>query len=151
MPETIIRSTSAWSAGQIEKFLLDAVIPVRLASLSKSGAPLLCALWYVYDQGCIWCATQRSAKLVGLLERDQRCAFEIAGDLPPYRGVRGQGTATLSAADGPSVLLRLIDRYLDSRDSRFAQWLMARQDEEVAIRIEPTWLTSWDFARRMAR
>lgn len=151
MAETIIRATSAWSAGQIEKFLLDAVIPVRLASLSKSGAPLLCSLWYVYDQGCIWCATQRSAKLVSLLERDQRCAFEIAADLPPYRGVRGQGTARLSVADGVPVLLRLIDRYLHGRESSFAQWLLARRDDEVAIRIEPTWLTSWDFSARMGR
>jgi len=151
MAETIIRSTSAWSAAEISEFLLRTEIPLRLASLSGSGAPLLCSLWYFYDRGSIWCATQRSAKLVSLLERDQRCAFEIAGDQPPYRGVRGQGTATLSAADGGPALLRLIDRYLHGRDSGFAQWLIARQDEEVAIRIQPTWLTSWDFSQRMER
>ncbi|TFG87715.1 MAG: pyridoxamine 5'-phosphate oxidase family protein [Chromatiales bacterium] len=151
MNDVPIRRTSAWSAGYIESFLVDAVIPLRLASLSKSGAPLLCSLWYIYEGGAICCATQRSAKLVSLLERDQRCAFEIAGDQPPYRGVRGQGTATLSAADGGPVLLRLIDRYLHGRDSGFAQWLIARQEEEVAIRIQPTWLTSWDFSQRMER
>ena len=149
MPEPHIRSSSAWSAADIQQFLLVTEIPVRLASLSASGAPLLCSLWFLYDQGAIWCATPRSAKVVELLQNDPRCGFEIGGDLMPYRGVRGQGSATLSRADGPEVLLRLIDRYLHSRDSAFARWLMARQNEEVAIRIQPAWLTSWDFSARM--
>ena len=67
----------------------------------------------------------------------------------PYRGVRGQGRAELSRADGPAVLLRLIDRYLHSRDSTFARWLISRQQDEVAVRIEPDWLTAWDFSGRM--
>jgi len=46
-------------------------------------------------------------------------------------------------------LLRLLDRYLGSRDSGFATWLIERASTEVAIRIEPTWLTSWDFSKRM--
>ncbi len=150
MEEPIIRSTSAWSAADIGEFLVRTEIPVRLACLSSSGGPLLCSLWYLFDGGAIWCATQRSARLVALLELDPRCAFEIAGDSPPYRGVRGQGSVTLSGADGPAVLLRLIDRYLHGRNSSFARWLLARQHDEVAIRIEPVWLTSWDFSRRMA-
>jgi nitroimidazol reductase NimA-like FMN-containing flavoprotein (pyridoxamine 5'-phosphate oxidase superfamily) len=147
--EPIIRSSSAWSAADIRQFLLVTEIPVRLACLSANGAPLLCSLWFLYDQGAIWCATPCTAKVVELLERDPRCAFEIGGDLMPYRGVRGQGSATLSRTDGPAILLRLIDRYLHSRESGFAHWLMARKNDEVAIRIEPAWLTSWDFSARM--
>jgi len=151
MRESLIRSSSAWSAAEMESFLRRTEIPVRLACLSVSGAPLLCSVWYVYDDGVIWCATQRSALLVKRLADDPRCAFEVAGDLPPYRGVRGQGSAVLSPADGPAVLLRLIDRYLHRRDSEFARWLIARQENEVAVRIEPDWLTSWDFSARMNR
>lgn len=146
---TAIRKSSAWPAGQIESFLVQAKIPVRLACLTSDGAPLICSLWYLYDQGAIWCATQRSARLVALLERDGRCAFEVAGDEPPYRGVRGQGEALLAAADGPAILLRLIDRYLGGRDSAFARWLIDRSDAEVAIRLTPSWMTAWDFTRRM--
>jgi nitroimidazol reductase NimA-like FMN-containing flavoprotein (pyridoxamine 5'-phosphate oxidase superfamily) len=145
-----IRRGSAWSAREIESFLQQAAIPVRLACLAANGAPLICSLWYLYDEGAIWCATQQDARLVTWLRADPRCAFEVAGDDPPYRGVRGQGDAVLSAADGPAVLGRLIDRYLGTRDSGFARWLLSRQDGEVAIRIDPHWLTSWDFSRRMA-
>jgi hypothetical protein len=47
------------------------------------------------------------------------------------------------------VLLRLIDRYLGKRDSGFAAWLISRSASEVAIRLEPDWVTSWDFGKRM--
>ncbi|MEO8443888.1 MAG: pyridoxamine 5'-phosphate oxidase family protein [Gammaproteobacteria bacterium] len=151
MRDSLIRKSSAWKAAGIEQFLLGAEIPVRLACLGKDGTPLICSLWYHYDQGSIWCATQLDARLVTLLGNDPRCAFEIAGDQPPYRGVRGQGSASLSREDGPAVLQRLVDRYLKSRETAFARWLLSRQDDEVAIRIQPDWLTSWDFSGRMAR
>lgn len=146
---TTVRAGSAWSVQQIEQFLAAAEIPVRLACLTGDGSPLVCSLWFVYDQGCLWCATQGGARLVGLLEREPRCAFEVAGDMPPYRGVRGQARATLSRADGAAILLRLIDRYLKSRDTPFARWLTSRSDNEVAIRLAPDWFTSWDFTARM--
>ena len=145
----LIRSGSAWTGAAIEQYLRSTEIPVRLACLSTSGAPLLASLWFYYDDEAIWCATPRSAAVADLLSKDPRCAFEIAGDQMPYRGVRGQGSARLSREDGPLVLQRLIDRYLHSRDSDFARWLLARQDDEMAIRIEPTWLNSWDFSSRM--
>jgi hypothetical protein len=87
---------------------------------------------------------------IGDQQVDQRCGFEVAGDAAPYRGARGQGRATLSGDAGPVLLLRLIDRYLQRRDSAFAQWLIARREYEVAIRIEPQWLTSWDYSARMS-
>jgi hypothetical protein len=148
-PPTISRG-SAWSAGEMEEFLHQARIPVRLACLAANSAPIICSLWYLYDDGAIWCATQQDARLVTWLRADPRCAFEVAGDDSPYRGVRGQGEALLSAADGPVILDRLITRYLGDFDSSFARWLRSRQQDEVAIRIAPGWLTSWDFARRMA-
>lgn len=149
MRDELIRPSSAWSGAEIRQYLSGAEIPVRLACLAADGTPLLCSLWFLFDDGAIWCATPRSARVAVLLERDSRCAFEVAGDLMPYRGVRGQGVARLSRADGPAVLLRLIDRYLHTRESAFARWLIARQQDEVAVRIEPEWLTSWDFSARM--
>jgi nitroimidazol reductase NimA-like FMN-containing flavoprotein (pyridoxamine 5'-phosphate oxidase superfamily) len=144
-----IRRTSAWTAGGIDQFLRDARIPVRLGCLGAGGAPLLCSLWYIWDQDAVWCATQRSARVVSWLRADPRCAFEVAGDDPPYRGVRGQGEAVLLDHEGPAVLGRLIDRYLGTRESEFARWLLERRKEEVAIRIRPAWMTAWDYTRRM--
>jgi len=43
----------------------------------------------------------------------------------------------------------VIRRYLGSEDSQLARWLLERDVREMAIRIEPLQLTSWDFAERM--
>ena len=145
----MIRSTSAWDDHQIDRFLADTVIPIRLACIDRDGEPLISSLWYLYSEGALWCATQQSANLVAFLEAEPRCGFEVAPEAMPYRGVRGQGRVSLSAAQGPDILLRLIDRYLGNRKSSFASWLIARSATEVAIRLEADWMTSWDFSKRM--
>ena len=151
MQASIIRQGSAWDVSGIEKFLRDNLIPIRLACLSGSGHPLICSLWYDFNDGALWCATRDDAHVAKLLTRNPQCGFEVAADSQPYRGVRGQGRATLSTSSGPDVLQPLVDRYLGTRESGFARWLLARQDREVSIRIEPEWLTSWDFSARMSR
>ena len=143
-----LRSSSVWTEAQVEAYLQAAEIPVRLGSMSD-GAPMVSSLWYLYEDGAIWCATRSDAKLARWLEDTPRCAFEVAGDNMPYKGVRGQGVATLDAALGQELLLRLIDRYLKDRHSDFAKWLIARSADEMAICIRPEWLTSWDFSGRM--
>jgi len=145
-----LRRSSVWQQPQIDQFLQDCVIPIRLACIHANASPLVCSLWYLYDDGVLWCATQRSAGVVAWLEQAPDCGFEVAPETMPYRGVRGQGKAVISASDGADILLRTIDRYVGSRDSDFARWLMAGLDTEVAIRIEPEWMTAWDFGDRMA-
>jgi len=146
---TKIRSNSAWDQQQIERFLDDVLIPVRLACNDKKGVPLICSLWFIYIDGVLWCATQQSASVVSFLENGPECAFEVAPESMPYKGVRGQGRVTLLPGQGAEVLQQLIDRYLGNRNSPFAEWLMSRAENEVAIKIEPEWINSWDFSGRM--
>jgi hypothetical protein len=145
----IVRAKSDWDLAQIEGFFDASVIPIRLAVLSPAGKPLVCALWFVYSDGALWCATKASAAVAKYLIKNPECGFEVACEAMPYKGVRGQGHVSLLQEEGVPVLLRLIDRYLGTRESGFAQWLIANATDEVAIRIEPEWLTAWDFTERM--
>lgn len=146
---TQVRRNSAWDLPEIEGFLNDCVIPIRLACLQAPDRPLVCSLWFLYDDGAFWCATQANARIVEFLQQQPACGFEIAPEAMPYRGVRGQGIAILDKEQGMQTLLRLLDRYLHTRESAFAQWLIGQADQEVAIRIQPEWLTAWDFGGRM--
>lgn len=143
-----IRKTSTWAEPEIIRFLESAVIPLRLACSTGQG-PLICSLWYLWKDGALWCATQQSASVVERLREDSACGFEVAPETMPYRGVRGQGQVEIIDADGEAVLLKLLDRYVGTRDSEFARGLLRRADTETALRILPTWLTSWDFSDRM--
>lgn len=139
-----------FSSEQIDRHLRETVIPLRLACLDPEGSPLVLSLWYVWRDGAFWCATSPRARVVELLGEEPRCGFEIARDAPPYRGVRGQGLAELVPEQGGAILEALVDRYVGTRESRFARWLLSRRNDEMAIRIFPTILSSWDFARRMS-
>ena len=139
-----------WDETQITRYLREIVIPVRLATAGES-APLVQSLWFDFDDDALWCCTRLDALLTKRLRRSSACGFEVAGDLPPYRGVRGTAVAELHSADQAALILpRLIDRYLGDRDAPLATWLMSRIDDEVAIRIGSLRVTSYDFTPRMS-
>jgi len=140
-----------WSLSDVELFLHQALIPVRLSAISPSGWPTVVSLWFIYEDGVLKCATKPSARITKLLRENPKCGFEIAGETPPYHGVRGQGLATLDHKLGPNLLPRLIDRYIGPDITPFRRWLLIGQEEEVAIVIRPTRLMSWDYRKRMQR
>ena len=137
-----------WTADEVRTFLDGAVIPVRLSS-NGASYPLVQSLWFVHDDGDIWCCTRSDFVLARRLTADGRCAFEVSGDAPPYRGVRGTGDAVLVPSMAASLLPRLLDRYLGGTDSSLGTWLMSRLDGEVAVRIGNLRVTSWDYSARM--
>ena len=134
---------------KIEQYLTEMRIPLRLSCVTDSGWPVVLSLWYLYEDGHLYCATQASAKVVDYLEQDPRCAFEVAGDQPPYKGVRGQATAVILPDQGLEILNRLLNRYLGGTDNPLAQKLLSRSTPEVALRITPVNHTTWDFTTRM--
>jgi nitroimidazol reductase NimA-like FMN-containing flavoprotein (pyridoxamine 5'-phosphate oxidase superfamily) len=144
-----MRRKGPWSPAEIEAFLRDARIPLRLACNGASGHPVLASLWYVPIGGKLWCATQRGASVVSLLQRDPRCSFEVSVETLPYSGVRGPAVVTLDHERGEEILRTLIDRYPPGPNSKLARLLLARVDQEVAIAIEPQRFVSWDFRHRM--
>jgi nitroimidazol reductase NimA-like FMN-containing flavoprotein (pyridoxamine 5'-phosphate oxidase superfamily) len=139
-----------WSAEEIGAFLQASVIPLRLGVVRPEGTPLVLSLWFVPQDGALCCATSRDAYVAKLLRREPRCAFEVAADNPPYKGVRGQGRASLHDEQGAEILDRLLDRYAISPTSKLGRMLLARAENETAIQILPHRMTSWDFTARMS-
>lgn len=134
---------------QHRSFLAGTNIPLRLSCTTESGWPVVLSLWYVYHEGKIWCATQETARIVRYLEHDPRCAFEIAGDRPPYCGLRGQARAKIDTLRGPEILKLLLMKYLGGVDSPLAKTLLVKSETEAALILDPVNLFSWDFTLRM--
>ena len=138
-----------WSLRRIEAFCRDATIPLRLACIAPTGYPIVMSLWYLYEDGHLWCAVQADSKLAQHCQRIPRCGYEIAGDSPPYQGVRGTADVEIIGQAGAETLERLIERYLKSDQSELAQWLLSRSETEVALRITPKRFFTWDYSKRM--
>lgn len=130
-------------------FLTRTRIPLRLG-IESSGKPLIVTLWFELRDDVLWCVSHRDSLVVRRLQDAPACAIDVSTNEVPYRGVRGAGTVTCVPEAGAEVLDRLIKRYLGGDDSRLARWLKSRQEQEMALKISPNWLTSWDFSSRMS-
>ena len=137
------------SLSPYQDFLQNAKIPLRLSCNTQSGWPMILSLWYLYEDERLFCATQETAKVVSYLKNEPRCAYEIAGDYPPYCGIRGQSRAVLDPSRGIEILEKLLIRYQGSTDTPLAKTLLAKKDNEVALILKPTTLYQWDFSNRM--
>ncbi len=146
-----VATSSAWPEDGIEQFLTTFDAPLRLAATRADDFPILCSLWFRYETGHLFCATQHDAQIARALAEDGRCAFELAPNDPPYHGVRGRGHAELRTQGGEAELERLIDRYLGDRSSRLAGWLLSRAAHEVVLAIQIDWVTAWDYRARMSQ
>ncbi|MFP8889259.1 pyridoxamine 5'-phosphate oxidase family protein [Natrialbaceae archaeon A-CW2] len=134
---------------EIDDYLSSTTVPVRLACHTPSGGLWMLSLWYRYRDGALECATAADANVVEYLEGDPTVAFEISSNQPPYIGVRGAGTASISPDPEKSVLRALLERYLGGTDSQLADTLLDESREEVVITVEPQTVYGWDFSDRM--
>ena len=134
---------------EVNAYLDEIRIPIRIACATASGWPSLVSLWFLRDGDRLLCATPADARVVGWLAAEPRCGFEVSGNDMPYRGVRGRARARIDREGGAEVLRRLALRYLGSDATPFARWLLSRPEPEVAIALEIEQLTHWDFSKRM--
>lgn len=141
-------ASGPWDEPTIVRFLESTRIPIRLATNGSSG-PLVQSLWFAPQEMQLWCCTQKSSLLTRRIERDDRVGFEVAADTPPYRGVRGTAVAHLVEEDVESTLRTLIQRYQGTDRTDLSEWLLSRIESEIAIKIEPRTVSSWDFSHRM--
>jgi nitroimidazol reductase NimA-like FMN-containing flavoprotein (pyridoxamine 5'-phosphate oxidase superfamily) len=143
------RVKGAWSRAELETFLDEALVPVRLGCHHSKGGLWMLSLWYEFTDGTIRCATSSGSDVADFLRANDSVSFEISTNQPPYMGVRGSGTASLSPDEDKKLLESLIERYLGGTDSELATMLLTDDREELVITVEPRRLYSWDFTDRM--
>lgn len=138
-----------WTADQVETFLSEMKIPVRLATTRPDESMWIVTLWFRYRDGFLECATQERSALVRFLTHDPEVSFDISTNQVPYRGIRGTGNATVTPDSDKDVLRDLTQRYLGGTDSSLAKWLLSEERSEVCIQIDLQEVYSWDYSERM--
>ncbi|MDG1444659.1 MAG: pyridoxamine 5'-phosphate oxidase family protein [Pseudomonadales bacterium] len=148
----LISKSSAWPRDQLVSYLSQVAIPMRIATYGEEF-PSICSVWYFFDpdRDVLLCASHKNSLLVKQLLKNDKCAFEIAPNDPPYKGVRGRGRVILTRVGVEETLHKLIGRYLGDSNDSLARWLLDRKDDEYVLELSPSWITSWDYGHRMER
>jgi hypothetical protein len=146
-----VNRNSDWTLEEIQVYLRNQVSPLRLA-VSGGDFPLICSLWFEFDEAGqqLLCASHKSSALVKKLQVNKRCAFEIATNEPPYKGVRGVGYVELTQTDVDKVLPRLSERFLGRSNRKLVDWLNSRYKDEFLLRVTPLRISAWDYSSRMS-
>lgn len=131
------------------QMIYDIKIPIRIAFANNDGIPNVISLWFVQIDEKIYCATQKSAKIIQYLKKNPVCGFEIASDKPPYKDVRGNGSAKILDDLGQDILQILMNKYLGEKESGLSKFLKSNSHNEVAIEITPKNLFYYDYSARM--
>ena len=134
---------------EIDQFIQDSKIPIRIAFMKSTDLPAVISLWYVCNNGKIYCATQKTAKIVSYLKKNPVCGFEIAADKPPYKGIRGEGIVRILNETGVYVLDLLMEKYLGEKESTLSKLLRNNSKTEVAIEITPQKIFNYNYSKRM--
>tara|TARA_B100000029_G_scaffold415992_1_gene420002 strand:- start:77 stop:571 length:495 start_codon:yes stop_codon:yes gene_type:complete len=138
----------AWTGAEISEFLHGAVMPMRLGFNSKRGL-LVVPLWFCFADSALVACAVRESLVIRSLGADPEVAFDVSTNDLPYRGIRGNGEARCVHEVGSQALQDVLDKYIQDDDHSLARWLSSRSHTEVAIVVEPAWITSWDFSDRM--
>ena len=144
-----IHAKSAWNQTTICAYLAEAEIPMRLAFINQQQEPMLCSLWFYYDNGRLFAASHENTYLIKQLQANPKASFEISNNDYPYKGVRGKATAVLSKQSAQQVMQRLIDKYLQQSNQKLATWLLSRIEHELVIELQIDSINAWDFSNRM--
>ena len=137
------------SKNELDSMVYDKKIPIRIAFIKPDGTPNVISLWYEIENEKIYCATQKTAKIVSYLKNNPKCGFEIAADKPPYKGVRGDGNVKIIEEKGIEILETLMKKYLGEKESTLSKFLRDNSKSEVAIEITPNKLFNYDYSKRM--
>ena len=86
-----------WNQDQIDLFLHNSKLPMRLACVANDDYPRVASLWFRYENGHLLSATHENSKIAKILRQNNRVGFEISPNEPPYHGLRGQATVSIQA------------------------------------------------------
>ncbi|CAH0991221.1 hypothetical protein SIN8267_01323 [Sinobacterium norvegicum] len=147
--QATVLAKSDWDLAAIEQFLRVQNTPMRIAVMDSDGFPMICSVWHQYRQGNIYAVAHKNSKLIRKLQQTPQCAFEVALNKPPYKGVRGQAVATIGEQDAASQLDDLLNRFIGDGYDQLRTFLSSRGEDERVITLTLGKITAWDFSGRM--
>jgi len=141
------------SHDEIQQFLADGKIPLRLATIGGDGSPVIYPVWYHYAKDRLYLFSRKNARKMEDIVRNNTVYFSIDTETFPNKGVKGKGTAKMISdpSEGVPVVERMLEKYLGDTKSSYRKAMIesVRKGSAVVVEIRPHYYTVWDYAESL--
>ena len=132
------------SAPQL-RTLLERPSPATLTVYAENGDAITTPLWSQVREDAIQFVVAAEDKKLEHLRRDPRCVVLVFEAIPPFRGVRLRGKATITPDEGAKARLEIASRYLGPEAGR-AYADPNRRPAGFLVRLPMSGGLAWDFS-----
>jgi nitroimidazol reductase NimA-like FMN-containing flavoprotein (pyridoxamine 5'-phosphate oxidase superfamily) len=143
--------TDTMNAAEVDRFLQDSKIPLKLGTIDQHGDPVIHPLWFDYNNGKFYLITASNSKKLQNAMNKSRVYFCVDIETRPYKGVKGKGTLAKVNDLGKAVKLgqRIITKYMGDTDNPLGKFLLNRLKEgkETLVEITPSYFSVWDDSK----
>ena len=142
---------SSMTESEVRDFLSNTKLFARLGTIDEKEDPNVHPVWYYFDNERIYFETGKDSKKVRNIKRRNNIYFCIDDSNPPYKGVRGKGTAIISEDISKNVQIaeKIMIKYTGNLDNNIAKFLMdsIKKGESIIIEIIPHFYATWDHSK----
>ena len=108
---------------------------MRLATHGADGYPQVTPVWFIQENGCLYCSTEQERVKVRNILRNPRVGASIDDD-HPYRGISLKGAASVRETDIEALVSRIAARYVPAGElDALMIWLF--KGPRVVLQITP--------------
>jgi len=129
--------------------LLDAPSAAVLIVYRSDGSALTSPVWFRPIGKAVQIVIAEGDAKLDRLRADPRCVFMAFETLPPFRGLRIEGNATLSDEDVREARVAISSRYLGDADGR--RYVEQRTKPGVVVRLPLEGARTWNLRSILPR
>jgi nitroimidazol reductase NimA-like FMN-containing flavoprotein (pyridoxamine 5'-phosphate oxidase superfamily) len=126
---------------------LNQVQFARLATHNQDGSIHIAPIFFKYQDGQIFMATQCPSRKVRNIENNPNVSVLIDRTELPFKGALVYGTAELDYEDVVKKRIEIFERRLSNEEATTYANRLAARWPCVIIRITPTHIVSFDYAK----
>jgi general stress protein 26 len=142
------------SEQELKDFLTTKVLNMHLGTVDENGHAIIHPVGYYYDHSSyrFYILTGKESKKTNNIRKNQIVYYCVDDPDPPYKGVRGKGTAKIleNVNFNTGIYEKIMVRYWGSLEHPMA---LAHRDElktgeAIILEITPGYFSTWDYSKQ---
>ena len=142
------------SEQDLKEFLTTKVLNLHLGTVDEKGHANIHPVGYYYDnsENKFYILTGKETKKTSNLKKNEMVYFCVDDSNPPYKGVRGKGTARIQEDVNFNLRIweKIMARYLGNVEDPMAIALKdeLKKGESIVLEISPKYYSTWDYSKQ---